>query len=71
MAEPLSIAHVTPYAWESPHEVNVLVDRVARELRGRGHRVLVVAPSRDRELVRRSRELVRRGGDAVFAQEVL
>jgi glycosyltransferase involved in cell wall biosynthesis len=68
---PLSIAHVTPYAWETPHEVNVLVDRVARELRGRGHRVVVVAPSRDGRLVRESRARIRRGGDAVLDAEVL
>jgi glycosyltransferase involved in cell wall biosynthesis len=65
---PLCIAHVTPYAWETPREVNVLVDRVSRELHGRGHRVLVVAPSRDQELVRRSRALVRRG-DGLFDDE--
>ena len=66
MAEPLSIAHVTPYAWEAQHEVNVLVDRVAKELHGRGHRVLIVAPSRDHGLVRESRALIRRGGEALF-----
>jgi hypothetical protein len=71
VAEPLSIAHVTPYAWELRNEVNVLVDRVARELRDRGHRVLIVAPSRDRDLVRRSRDRIRRGGDELFAEEVL
>ncbi len=71
VAEPLSIAHVTPYAWELRNEVNVLVDRVAGELRDRGHRVLIVAPSRDRDLVRRSRDRIRRGGDELFAEEVL
>ncbi|HEX8208077.1 MAG TPA: glycosyltransferase, partial [Solirubrobacteraceae bacterium] len=68
---PLSIAHVTPYAWEVPHEVNVLVDRVAAELRGRGHRVVVVAPSRDGRLVRESRARIRRGGEDVLGAEVL
>ena len=63
---PLTIAHVTPYAWELPHEVNLLVDRVTRELHERGHRVLVVAPARDQEVVRESRALMRRGGDALF-----
>ena len=61
MPEPLSIAQVTPYAWESDHEVNVHVRRVAAELRGRGHRVVVLAPSRDADLVRSSRALVRDG----------
>jgi len=55
----LTIAHVTPYAWEGGHEVNVSVARLADELRARGHRVLVVAPSRDGEQVRRGRALVR------------
>ncbi|HEV2815459.1 MAG TPA: PHP domain-containing protein [Solirubrobacteraceae bacterium] len=67
MAGPLTIAHVTPYAWEVPHEVNVLVDRVADELHARGHRVLIVAPARDQEVVRESRALMRRGPDALFA----
>ena len=71
VAEPLAIAHVTPYAWEAPREVNVLVDRITRELRGRGHRVVAVAPSRDGDLVRESRALIRRGGDAVFDADVL
>jgi len=61
--EPLRIAQVTPYAWEVRHEVNVLVDRVASELRARGHEVAIVAPSRDGDRVRRSRELIRAGGD--------
>jgi hypothetical protein len=68
---PLTIAHVTPYAWEVPHEVNLLVERVARELRERGHQVLVVAPSRDQGLVRESRARIRQGGDAVLEAEVL
>ena len=63
---PLTIAHVTPYAWELPHEVNVLVDRVASRLHARGHRVLIVAPARDHEVVRESRALMRRGADALF-----
>jgi glycosyltransferase involved in cell wall biosynthesis len=71
VAEPLSIAHVTPYAWEAGNEVNLLVDRVARELRERGHRVVVVAPSRDGQLVRESRARIRRGGEEVLDTEVL
>ena len=66
MAERLSIAHVTPYPWESPHEVNAYVQRVAGELADRGHRVLIVAPSASRELVREGRQAVRTGGDALF-----
>ena len=56
---PFSIAQVTPFPWEAHHEVNTFVERVSDELCARGHRVLVVAPSRSRELVRDSRRLIR------------
>jgi glycosyltransferase involved in cell wall biosynthesis len=61
--ERFSIAHVTPYEWETAGEVNGFVAYAARELAGRGHRVLVVAPSGDPELVRASRELIARAED--------
>jgi predicted metal-dependent phosphoesterase TrpH len=55
-----SIAHVTPYPWEAEdNEVNAHVRRVAGELSRRGHRVLVVAPSRSQERVRDSRRALR------------
>jgi predicted metal-dependent phosphoesterase TrpH len=55
-----SIAHVTPYPWESEDDdVNAYVANVARELSRRGHRVLVVAPSRSQERVRESRRALR------------
>jgi len=41
----LRICLVTPFAWSLPHEVNEHVDAVARELRGLGHHVTVLAPS--------------------------
>jgi predicted metal-dependent phosphoesterase TrpH/glycosyltransferase involved in cell wall biosynthesis len=59
MASPLSIAHVTPYPWEEPHEVNTYVRRLSTELSRRGHRVLVLAPSRSAEQVRASRRVLR------------
>jgi len=59
--EPLAIAHVSPFAWEDEHEVNTYVREVAGRLRDRGHRVLVLAPSRDGAAVRAVRELLRRG----------
>jgi glycosyltransferase involved in cell wall biosynthesis len=59
---PFTIAHVTPYPWESGHEVNEEVRRVGAELAARGHRVLIVAPSGSHELVREGRRAVR-GGD--------
>jgi predicted metal-dependent phosphoesterase TrpH/glycosyltransferase involved in cell wall biosynthesis len=54
-----AIAQVTPHAWEDEHEVNAFVAELANELAGRGHRMLVLAPSRSRALVRESRRLIR------------
>ena len=54
-----SIAHVTPYPWETPSEVNAHVERVSTELSRRGHRVLIVAPSRSQGRVRDSRRALR------------
>jgi predicted metal-dependent phosphoesterase TrpH len=56
---PLSIAHVTPYPWEAEHAVNDYVRRVAGELSQRGHRVLILAPSRSPERVREDRRALR------------
>jgi glycosyltransferase involved in cell wall biosynthesis len=57
--ERYAIAQVTPHAWEDEHEVNAFARELAAELAGRGHRMLVLAPSRSRELVRESRRLIR------------
>jgi predicted metal-dependent phosphoesterase TrpH/glycosyltransferase involved in cell wall biosynthesis len=68
--ERFSIAQVTPYGWEQHHEVNRFVERLSDELCTRGHRVVVVAPSDNRELIRESRATVKRCADdpdAVFA----
>jgi predicted metal-dependent phosphoesterase TrpH len=65
MSTLFSIAHVTPYPWEAEdNEVNAHVRRVAAELSQRGHRVLVLAPSRSQERVQESRRALRaaRGG---------
>ena len=60
MAASFSIAHVTPYPWEAEdNEVNAHIARVAAELSRRGHRVLVLAPSRSQERVRASRKALR------------
>ena len=59
-SERFSIAHVTPYPWEAQeNEVNAYVERVTRELSSRGHRVLILAPSRSQERVRESRKALR------------
>jgi glycosyltransferase involved in cell wall biosynthesis len=58
--EPLAIAHVTPYPWGGgSHEITAYVERVTTELARRGHRVLIVAPSRSQDAVRETRLAVR------------
>jgi glycosyltransferase involved in cell wall biosynthesis len=67
--EPFSIAQVTPWPWEQHHEVNRFVERLSDALCARGHRVVVVAPSDSRELVREGRAKVQElvsNPDAVF-----
>jgi PHP domain/PHP-associated/Glycosyltransferase Family 4 len=59
MATSFSIAHVTPYPWEVENELNLHVARTAAELSHRGHRVLVLAPSRSGERVRAARKQLR------------
>jgi predicted metal-dependent phosphoesterase TrpH/glycosyltransferase involved in cell wall biosynthesis len=54
----LTIAQVTPHPWRSRHEVNEYVARLAAELTGRGHRVVIAAPSGSRREVRESRRLI-------------
>jgi predicted metal-dependent phosphoesterase TrpH/glycosyltransferase involved in cell wall biosynthesis len=56
-----AIAQVTPFPWEDAHEVNAYVAALSAELRERGHRVVVVAPSRSPGRVRDSRKLIRSG----------
>lgn len=70
--EGFSIAQVTPYAWEQPHEVNRFVQRLSEELTGRGHRVVILAPSDSRTLVRESRAAVKAAAEdpeSVFARD--
>jgi hypothetical protein len=58
--ERYAIAHVTPYPWESQtNQVNAHVGELAGELSRHGHRVLILAPSRSPERVRRSRQELR------------
>jgi predicted metal-dependent phosphoesterase TrpH/glycosyltransferase involved in cell wall biosynthesis len=56
---PFSIAQVTPWPWEQHHEVNRFVERLSDQLCGRGHRVVVIAPSDSRELIRDGRATVK------------
>jgi glycosyltransferase involved in cell wall biosynthesis len=66
--ERLAIAQVTPFAWEVGGEVNAYVAAIADELSGRGHRVLILAPSQSNALVRESRRLLRAEGEALLAR---
>ena len=60
MASSFSIAHVTPYPWEDQDdELGAHVRELTAELSRRGHRVLLLAPSRSQELVRSSRRALR------------
>ncbi len=63
MPDRYAIAQVTPHAWEDEHEVNAFAGELANELAARGHRLLVLAPSRSRALVRDSRKLIRAARD--------
>ena len=70
--ERFSIAQVTPHAWEQHHEVNRFVEQLSDDLCSRGHRVVVVAPSDSRELIRESRDRIKRAAhrpEAVFGPE--
>lgn len=59
MAERFAIAQVAPHPLEDANEVGTFANEVSRELAARGHRVLLLAPSRSPELVRESRKLIR------------
>jgi predicted metal-dependent phosphoesterase TrpH len=65
VAPSFAIAHVTPYPWEAEeNEVNAYVRGVATELARRGHRVLILAPSRSQERVRAARRRLRAAREA-------
>ena len=59
-AERLAIAHVTPYPrGGEAQDVTTYVERVTAELARRGHRVVIVAPSRSHDAVRETRQALR------------
>ena len=66
MASPerLTIAHVTPYRWGAHHEVNAFIAAAARDLTGRGHRVVVAAPGGSLTDVRRTTRAVNAAANA-------
>jgi predicted metal-dependent phosphoesterase TrpH/glycosyltransferase involved in cell wall biosynthesis len=55
----LAIAQITPHPWGVRHDINEFVSRTSEELAGRGHRVLIVAPSESRTAIRDSRRAIR------------
>ncbi|MDA0181820.1 PHP domain-containing protein [Solirubrobacter phytolaccae] len=59
MAERFAIAQVAPHPLEDANEVGTFAGEVSKELAARGHKVLLLAPSRSPELVRESRRLIR------------
>src|SRR6476661_8513583 len=60
MSSGFAIAHVSPYPWEAEdNAVNAHIREVTAELARRGHRVVVLAPSRSQERVRASRRELR------------
>ena len=61
MSGSFAIAQVTPHPWEDEHEVNAFVRSLSEGLAARGHRMVVLAPSRSPALVRESRRLIRAG----------
>jgi predicted metal-dependent phosphoesterase TrpH/glycosyltransferase involved in cell wall biosynthesis len=61
--QPLKVAQVTPFPWESRREVNEYVEEISDRLAARGHKVLVLAPTSSRTLVRESRRLIRSAAD--------
>jgi glycosyltransferase involved in cell wall biosynthesis len=63
-SERLAIAHVTPYPWGGgTQDITTYVERVTAELARRGHRVVIVAPSRSNEAVRETRQAIRAASD--------
>ncbi|HEX6024910.1 MAG TPA: PHP domain-containing protein [Solirubrobacter sp.] len=63
MADRFAIAQVAPHPLEDANEVGTFAAEVSRELAGRGHRVVLLAPSRSPALVRESRKLIRAARD--------
>ena len=61
--ESLRIVQVSPHPWGSRHEVNEFVERLSAELAGRGHRVLIAAPSESRAQGSSSRAAIARARD--------
>ncbi|MBV8430792.1 MAG: glycosyltransferase, partial [Solirubrobacterales bacterium] len=66
MPDHLVLVQVTPFAWESPSEVNHYIARVSEELFQRGHRILIMAPSDSGALVAETRRALRDDPEALL-----
>jgi len=63
-SERLAIAHVSPHPWGAgTQDVTTYVERVTGELARRGHRVMILAPSRSHDAVRETRQALRAAVD--------
>jgi predicted metal-dependent phosphoesterase TrpH/glycosyltransferase involved in cell wall biosynthesis len=59
-SECLAIAHVTPYPWGGGRQdISSYVEQTTEELARRGHRVVIVVPSRSHDAVRETRHALR------------
>ncbi|HEY7197745.1 MAG TPA: glycosyltransferase [Gaiellaceae bacterium] len=56
----MRVCMVTPFAWSRPHPVNDHVEAAAEALRGRGHEVVVLAPSTRAKDLAEGRRALRR-----------
>jgi predicted metal-dependent phosphoesterase TrpH/glycosyltransferase involved in cell wall biosynthesis len=66
---PLAIAHVSPRPWEDQgREVNRQVRGAAEALAARGHRVVIVAPSRGSDAVRATRQALRSDPESLLPE---
>lgn len=59
MSDKFTIAQVAPYPWEEQRETKLFIERLVEGFKRRGHRVVILAPSESRSLVRDSRRLAR------------
>jgi glycosyltransferase involved in cell wall biosynthesis len=64
VADRFAIAQVAPHPIEDANEVGTFARELSHELAGRGHQVLLLAPSRSAALVRESRRAILAARDA-------
>lgn len=70
-SQPLTIAQVSPYAWEEERETNRYIANLSRALIAQGHQVVVVAPSHKRKIVKESRALIKAAAKSGITGELL